>query len=343
MKKLLLRILLVLLSVTFTLVLLEIGFRICYWKTPRGILSLDKTLGWRNTENLSLSQQRKDAAGQVYRCTIQVGANGFREYGDTGVTNRPKVLVLGDSFTQAYDVSNEHSYYHLLKSALNVEMFAYGCGGYGTLQEYLVLDHFVDHIQPTVLVLQLSYNDFINNCYELELQTPWHNNAMRRPYLQEDGTVFYAMPKTDLPALRSFGQKHSRLIDFVFTRLDRSQLKRQLASARSEPDVVTQWGTNTVYRKSVAITDQVFGMIRKRVPRDTIIYAFAVDTLPPYFDEFKRLASKNGFIFIGDTAEALHQAEQNGQTVRAGDKTHLNNLGHQILAQVLAERLSQAR
>jgi lysophospholipase L1-like esterase len=343
-KKFLLRILLVVMSVTFTLVLLEIGFRVYYcWKSPQRYLTLDKPLGWRNTGNLDFVRERKDAAGQPYRCAVQVDANGFREYGDAGQTSRPKMLVLGDSFTQAYEVSNEHTYYHRLKSALDVEMFAYGCGGYGTLQEYLVLDQCVDSIQPNVLVLQLCHNDFINNCYELELKTPWHNNGMRRPYLQEDGTIIYALPKTDLPALRSFGHKHSRLVHFVFLRLDRIQLKRQLASAKPEPDVATQWETNSIYRRSVAITDRLFGMIRRRVPRDTMIYAFSVDNLPPYLDEFKRLASENGFIFIGDAAEALHQAEQNGQTIRAADKTHLNVLGHQILARVLAERLSQAR
>jgi hypothetical protein len=343
-KKFLLRIFLVVMSVTFTLVLLEIGFRIYYpWKSPQGYLSPDKTLGWRNAGNVAFARERKDAAGQSYRCVVQVDANGFREYGDAGQTSRPKMLVLGDSFTQAYEVSNEHTYYHRLKSALDVEMFAYGCGGYGTLQEYLVLDQCGDSIQPTVLVLQLCHNDFINNCYELELKTPWHNNGMRRPYLQEDGTIMYALPKTDVPALRLFGHKHSRLVHFVFSRLDRMLLKRHLPSARPEQDLAAQWRTNSFCPESVAITDRLFGMIRKRVPRETRVYAFSVDGMPPYLDEFKRLATKNGFVFIGGVSDALCQAEHNGQTIRAGDKTHLNKRGHEIVAQVLAERLIQDR
>jgi lysophospholipase L1-like esterase len=84
-------------------------------------------------------------------------------------------------------------------------------------------------------------------------------------------------------------------------------------------------------------------MIRERVSRDTVVYAFEVDQIPPYFEEFKRLANKNKFVFVGEVAEALRQAEQKGQTIRARDKWHLNPLGHQIVAQVLAERLSQVR
>ena len=50
-----------------------------------------------------------------------------------------------------------------------MEVFAYGAGGYGTLQEYLILDEVVDHIRPTMLLWQFCSNDFINNDHALEV------------------------------------------------------------------------------------------------------------------------------------------------------------------------------
>ena len=44
------------------------------------------------------------------------------------------------------------TYHALLRKKLGLEVFAYGAGGYGTLQEYLILDEVVDHIGPTMLL-----------------------------------------------------------------------------------------------------------------------------------------------------------------------------------------------
>ena len=55
-------------------------------------------------------------------------------------TSRFKILVVGDSFTHGLEVPKDQMYYSALGRALNAEIFAYGGGGYGTLQELLVAD-----------------------------------------------------------------------------------------------------------------------------------------------------------------------------------------------------------
>ena len=69
---------------------------------------------------------------------------------------------------------------------LNVEVFAYGGSGYGTLQESLVVDHYLPIVRPDLVLLQVSYNDFINNSFELERASYYNNNFLLRPYLEGD-------------------------------------------------------------------------------------------------------------------------------------------------------------
>jgi hypothetical protein len=73
------------------------------------------------------------------------------------------------------------TYYALLAEKLNnLEVFAYGAGGYSTLQKYLILDEFIDRIRPQILLLQLCSNDFFDNDYDLE-HSRWSNPLRRRP------------------------------------------------------------------------------------------------------------------------------------------------------------------
>ena len=73
-------------------------------------------------------------------------------------------------------------------------MFAYGTGGYGTLQEYLVLDEVIDEIQPTMILWQFCTNDFINNDHDLEVASTLNNNGWIRPYW-EKGQAQLRSPK----------------------------------------------------------------------------------------------------------------------------------------------------
>ena len=57
----------------------------------------------------------------------------------------------------------------LFKKELGIEVFAYGAGGYGTLQEYLILDEVIDEIQPTTMFWQFCNNDFTDNDHALEV------------------------------------------------------------------------------------------------------------------------------------------------------------------------------
>ena len=144
------------LSVLIVFVAGELGFRL-YQRWDAGIpfrsslgqdewnpawsLVLDDTLGWRARAGHQDLHEVTETTSKGRRYPVKRSQKdyGFRMFGDLR-SARPKVFVIGDSFTQASQVSDDDTYYAYLKDTLGVEVFAYGAGGYGTLQEYMILD-----------------------------------------------------------------------------------------------------------------------------------------------------------------------------------------------------------
>jgi hypothetical protein len=339
MKKVFLGCITIILLTTLTIIGGEVAFRIYHYFKNRGnpnivgTLTLDDKFGWRPAENFIYHGQKSDAGGQKYSVDIQTNRFGFRVFGNAQGEKKRKVLFIGDSFTHAIEVSNNKTYYSLLKDSFPIEVFAFGCGGYGTLQEFMVLDKYVDIIKPDIVVLQYHRNDFINNHYELELRSRRHNNGMQRPYLTLDGQIVNALPKP-FSQIRNTINKHSRFIYFIISRIDMINARFK----HSVEDIIEEKGLKFRYfRESVDITEKLIKMITARTPADTTIYAFSADDISPYYDEFKRISKENGIHFIEGVPQAIEKAESNGIIVRAFDKRHWNETGHQIAAQVLRQ------
>lgn len=153
MKKISFSIVTALLIITLLIIGGEIAIRgyhyVKYGRTPlihAGILTFDETLGWRPTENYQQHDLKLDAGGRSYSVKYTTDKNGFRMFGNPQVKDKQKVIFVGDSYTQAEEVSNDKTYYGLLKDSSNLEVFAYGGLGYGNLQEYMVLNKFIEQI-----------------------------------------------------------------------------------------------------------------------------------------------------------------------------------------------------
>ena len=113
---------------------------------------------------------------------------GFRRFGDLQA-RKPRVLVIGDSFTHSTWVSDDKLYYAVIQDKLDVEVFAWGAGGYSTLQEYLILDKYIDVIQPDVLLWQFCDNDFIENDLNLD-EKSLDPTRLYKPYWVNGGLQY---------------------------------------------------------------------------------------------------------------------------------------------------------
>ena len=150
-------------SIAFGLAALEGAIRVyssLYF--PRMML-LDKTLGWKHAPNVSKPFVNEFGENAL---TIQ------NEYGHRGKTyplaktpGKYRTLVLGDSFTEAVQVSEDDLFTAQIEASHpKYEVVNAGVGGYGTIQEYLYLATEGLQFHPDLVLLMVFENDLSDNC-----------------------------------------------------------------------------------------------------------------------------------------------------------------------------------
>lgn len=304
---------------------------------PYDTAQKDAYLGWKMTPNYAYSGPMLDLGGKPYEISLHYDGNGFKAFGDTA-SARPKVLFLGDSYTASIEVSNEDSFFNLLKDSLDIEVFAYGHAGFGTLQEYMVLDQWVDRIKPDLVVWEVCSNDFIDNYAPLEIACGYKVGE-RRPYLSEDGRIEYRYPFTFWQKMR----KHLYVMAWLHTRWEVLQEKLFHQPKRvGEYYIANDQYDYPPYKGSVETTERIVAMIRQRLPSATRMAVFSADSYEPQMGEMHRIFESAGFDFEEGPIRAIDRAvlEQH-LTVRSFDNCHFNPKGHQIIARALVPVLQK--
>jgi hypothetical protein len=119
-----------------------------------------------------------------------------------------RILVLGDSFVEAYQVAERERFLARLEEQLNLnspirfEVIDGGCGGWGTAQEYLYWQHEGRAYQPDLVLLAVFVgNDVGDN--SLELQLGGRRELALKPYYvpQRDGSLELLMPNPPSPSV----------------------------------------------------------------------------------------------------------------------------------------------
>ena len=114
------------------------------------------------------------------RTFLRINAEGFRD--EEQALAKPeatlRIAVLGDSFTEAREVPLEETYWKVMERRLadcaisqerGVEVLNFGVNGYGTAQEYLVLEAHVWKYRPDIVLLAVfTGNDVWNNSRALD-------------------------------------------------------------------------------------------------------------------------------------------------------------------------------
>lgn len=129
-------------------------------KTVRNtVYRFDPTLGWFPIEN-----HEEWFEGSV-RFHTKSNSDGFRDVEhDLAQKDRPRVAVLGDSFTWGYDVETKDRWTDILQERLpDIEIFNCGVSGYGTAQHLLLYREKVRKYEPDLVLLLHSGNDRFNN------------------------------------------------------------------------------------------------------------------------------------------------------------------------------------
>jgi lysophospholipase L1-like esterase len=309
----------------------------------------DDRLGWKATANYQVRYRVRSGDGAEQTVTYSSVENGFRVWGEVNTT-RPKVLFIGDSFTQAVNIPTDKTYAALLSKALQVEVFSYGGGAFGTLQELMVLEDVIDRINPDVVVLQFCSNDFINNSFELESKSTINNLRWVRPYLSPSGEIVYRNPVFTSAFLSDLWQT-SRLFNSLARRL-------YLPLGESVEGVIARNPGDREFRESVAVTRTLLDRFKHKVGNGRKLLVFTADgartrmvTLPEEYQAYAgvaeqalvRILNTLQIPFIAGVPDALVDREAKGAVVKDSDGAHWNELGHKLVAEELQKSAAFTR
>jgi len=246
-----------------------------------------------------------------------------------------KVLVLGDSFTEGENVSSGETYYEQLSRLRpDLEIFGIGGGGYGTLQEYLLLDEAVDEIKPAMVLVQMHPNDLINNSHALESRSTTDNNQLTRPYW-ENGRVVLKFPENPAWGPLYNLARHSYLlrlvnVNLVFLRARSVGSIEQTAMA-SDPDIA----------QSVSTTAELLRMMRTRARVPVVVFSVRPDHAFSFWS-VSDVCRQAGVEFIPGVGETVEAAQAAGERVSGLPvDAHWNRRGHEIAADVINTWLQQ--
>ena len=263
----------------------------------------------------------------------EFGWEGRRVFGDLQ-TRRPRVLVVGDSMTNGGGIADADLYSSVLGRRLNVEVFTYGGSGYGTLQEYLVVDHYLPIVRPDLVLLQVSYNDFINNSFELERASYHNNNFLLRPYLEGDRI------RKRFPSRLGGAAGYSRLAYWLATETSYAAvtLVRMEVLHTVEVDMYAGGLNFPPLRRALDTTERIVAKLKARVGPVPLI-AFTADGEPSGLWEI--VLRDQGVEFFGRVPTEVVFAERRlGTPMRLADGAHWNAEGHRVVGELLAEWIS---
>lgn len=130
------------------------------------------------------------------RPRVTYNARGFRdvERDHAKPAGVFRIVVLGDSYMEGYSLELEDSFHRRLEalareSGRDVEVVNLGVGGYGTLQESLILEHEGWKYDPDLVLLAFyPSNDLRNN--SLELETMLSDAKRKRAKLKSSARPF---------------------------------------------------------------------------------------------------------------------------------------------------------
>jgi len=155
---------------------------------------------------------------------IQHNSLGLRDVEHERI-ERPTVLFVGDSFVWGYDVEASERFTDLLRAELpGIEIVNAGVNGYGTDQEYLLLNRIWSAVRPDVVVLNFTTSNDRNDNTSNMISDGYY-----KPYLAQaaDGTWrFLGQPApmsrqvyfTDNPVVRNLWLARLAVTGYIYLR-----------------------------------------------------------------------------------------------------------------------------
>jgi lysophospholipase L1-like esterase len=300
----------------------------------------DAYLGWIGRPNLHLRFRRSE-----FDALVEHDAEGWRQPKPA----RPalpssRVLVLGDSFTWGWGVSQGQVFTDLLQAALpdTVAVYNRGVPGFGTAQEYLVLRRELAARVYDAVVVMFYMNDLSDNISSKQGTRPYFElvNGALRPRNQPALRV--------MNPVRQFLRDNSRVYAFVQFQLER--LKRRFTGEENDhPEYrnapAVDFHDVPGYPVTARLLREMQGLARQHGARFFLVYIpqrseFELDTPFPYVRSIhamvEDIAHSEGIPLL-DLSVPFHQHARSGEQLIYAIDAHWNPAGHRVAASALLE------
>jgi hypothetical protein len=281
----------------------------------------DNELGWKLRPNYKKDKIEKDLYGQTYSIKFEIDDRGIINLGDEK-NKHISILVLGDSFSSDPYVSKNKMWYGVMHDELkkkfkkNIVINVLGAGGYGSLQEYLLMKRL--NLNNDLVILQFCSNDFDNNSLEIEKINGSINQYSRRPYLNSKNVIYYDQSFfSKLLRTRFLGE--SRILNKILFWYGINKSQNEI--------------NNELKDQSYNITKIILKKIRLLHP-DKKFFIFNCE----YSDNrWEKLAKETNFIPIIENSINLQKAKKNNLKIYYSDGGHYNELGQEIMGLSIAK------
>ncbi len=298
----------------------------------------DPSLGWRGKPNVRLRYHRPE-----FDTLVQYGADGWRQPEPPPPADPARrILVLGDSFAWGWGVSQGERFTDLLQARLPPTVAVYNRSviGFGTAQQYLLLERELTATQYDTVVLTFFINDLFDNT---------DGKDGRRPYFELiDGQLLPrnqpALPRTS--PVRSFLKDHSRA--YLFLEFAFGMLKRRLASEADDERSYQEGGAVDFhdlpgYAVTARLLDEMNRLVRAHGARFFLVYIpqrseWKLESPHPYVRAVRAMVddiTRRAAIPVIDLSAPFRaQTTAGGELVYPID-AHWTPAGHQLAADVL--------
>ena len=301
----------------------------------KSIQVYDKELGWILNNNIKIKINGLTKQNQKYEINYSTSkVKGFREY-DEKQEYKKNILVIGDSYTAGPFASNNRMYYSYIKEELEKKghffnWYVAGGGGYGTLQQYLLIKKYFDEINPTIIIHQFCENDFENNTKQIEKNSILYSQYYFRPYLINDKIVYDNSFKGKL---YKFFYHNS----YLYKRIDKILTNHRY---RNNNGYFDKKAYNNNFENSKKITSSIFKLIKNLVGNKVVYASINCSAKDKQkFNSWIKILNEHKIINLSNSNLIIENISKKGEDIYYSDGAHLNENGNKIFGKSAAVEL----
>lgn len=361
MKRLISNLMLVFFSILLTMFMLEALLRIffpVYSPTVErrhedtNLMEFDSRYGWFHKKDTTVWVETQEYAEKVYLNEKGLRGKSYPYEKKSGVY---RIIILGDSFVFGLGVGDEDLFSLKLEELFkrygkDVEVINMGLNGFGTDQEYLLLEYEGFDYSPDMLIIFFFVgNDIDNNSaslqygknkpyFKLEKGALELNNSpvpQSRKINAENSTAIEPKGRINIPFLKNFLQKHSYAYTFLRLRYNYLLHKIGIRSSFDQSAIQKGWGvTEAIFIKTRdACLEHNCDFLVAIIPTREQVMGVESDAIQQKFISF---AQNNGIEYLNLLDELKGRADLNFMI-----DSHWNRKGHGFIADLLFKRLNK--